>query len=281
MLPTRRRLIAASLALAALPFGKVRAADVCKGAATNILGPAYRKGAPFRTSLAANNEPGTKLTMSGTVTDARTCKPLRDAVLDVWQVNLGGDYDHEGADFHLRGKFRSADDGSYSFDTIEPVPYGVRPKHIHFLATREGYEPHITQCYFDGDDRNDKDPYVKKELIITPVVQDGKLHGLFDIVLRRETPPDRNAVALYKEFAGVYQIAEGVELTVVAKGSHLYWHLNRPEEEGDARDGEFAPRTQSRFFVPEYDIEGTFVRNEHHVVDHILDSRGILMRKIS
>ncbi len=50
MLPTRRRLIAASLALAALPFGKVRAADVCKGAATNILGPAYRKGAPFRTS---------------------------------------------------------------------------------------------------------------------------------------------------------------------------------------------------------------------------------------
>ncbi|HEX6832667.1 MAG TPA: hypothetical protein VF132_03955, partial [Rudaea sp.] len=80
--------------------------------------------------------------------------------------------------------------------------------------------------------------------------------------------------------AGVYQIAVGVELTVVAKGRHLHWRLNRPEDEGDAREGEFAPRTQLRFFVPEYDIEASFVRDEHRKVDHILDSRGILMKKI-
>ena len=137
MRASRRRLIVASLALTAMPFGSLRAAETCKGAATNILGPAYRKGAPLRTRLADSGEPGTPLTMTGNVTDAQTCKPLRDVVLDVWQVNANGDYDMDGAGFHLRGKFKCAADGSYRFATIMPVPYGVRPKHIHFLATRD------------------------------------------------------------------------------------------------------------------------------------------------
>ena len=92
---------------------------------------------------------------------------------------------------------------------------------------------------------------------------------------RTATPP-----SLYKEFAGTYQIAPGVQLAVIAKGRRLYWHLNPAENEGDATEGEFATRTQNRFFVPEYDIEATFVRNEHGVVDHVLDSRGILAKKI-
>jgi len=281
MRASRRRLIVASLALTALPFGRLRAADVCKGAATNILGPAYRKDAPFRERLAESGEPGTPLTMTGVVTDAHTCKPLRGAVLDVWQVDIKGDYDTDGAGFHLRGKFKCAADGAYRFATVMPVPYGVRPKHIHFLATREGYEPHITQCYFDGDERNSKDPFVKKELIIAPTQAGGTLIGRFDIALQRETPPDRNATSLYRQFAGVYQIAPGVQITVVAKGRHLYWHLNQGENQGDALDGEFVPRTQMRFFVPEYDIDATFVRDEHGAIDHVLDSRGILMKKTS
>lgn len=40
------------------------------------------------------------------------------------------------------------------------------------------------------------------------------------------------------------------------------------------------PRSQNRFFVPEYDVEITFVRNEHGTVDHQLDSHGKLFRKI-
>ena len=48
---TRRRLLAGSVVLCALPFGRVFAGEVCPGSVTNILGPAYRKGAPFRPQL--------------------------------------------------------------------------------------------------------------------------------------------------------------------------------------------------------------------------------------
>jgi len=44
----RRRLLAGSVALCALPFGRVFASEACAGSVTNIIGPSYRKGAPFR-----------------------------------------------------------------------------------------------------------------------------------------------------------------------------------------------------------------------------------------
>ena len=101
----RRRLLAGSVALCALPFGRVFAGEVCPGWVTNILGPAYRKGAPFRSQLCESDEPGTPLTMSGTVADAATCKPLPGAVLDIWQVDSKGASDWNSGAFHLRGKF--------------------------------------------------------------------------------------------------------------------------------------------------------------------------------
>jgi len=281
----RRRLLAGSLALCALPFGRLLAADACPGSVTNILGPAYRKGAPFRSSLCAPDEPGTPLTMSGNVADAETCTPLPGAVLDVWQVDAGGDYDWRSDAFHMRGKFRAGDDGRYAFDTILPVPYGSRPKHIHYLVTCDGYEPHITQCYFAGDSRNTTDPYVKKELIIAPVAntgapsRPGALAGTFHIALQRERPPGKDAQAAYRDYHGDYEVAPGVVVTVSTAGRHLHWHV-KGADAGDAEDGDFKPRSQSRFFVPEYDIEVTFVRNEHGIVDHQLDSRGRLFKKI-
>jgi protocatechuate 3,4-dioxygenase beta subunit len=282
---TRRRLLAGSLALCTLPFGRLLAADVCPGSVTNILGPAYRKGAPFRSSLCPPDEPGTPLTMSGDVADAASCKPLPDAVLDIWQVDAAGDYDWRSEAFHMRGKFRSGADGRYAFDTILPVPYGSRPKHIHYLVTADGYEPHITQCYFDGDARNTTDPFVKKELIIAPAARadadkrPGALAGTFHVALQRERPAGKDARAAWRDYHGDYELAPGVIVSVTTAGKHLHWRL-KGGDEGDAEDGDFVPRSQSRFFVPEYDIEVTFVRNEHGVVDHQLDSRGMLFKKI-
>ena len=283
---TRRRLLAGSLALCAVPFGRLLAADICPGSVTNILGPAYRKGAPFRSRLCPPEEPGTPLAMSGNVADAETCKPLSGAVLDIWQVDASGDYDWRSEAFHMRGKFRSGSDGRYAFDTILPVPYGRRPKHIHYLVTCDGYEPHITQCYFDGDERNKTDPFVKKELIIAPAPRRdtagpaGALAGTFHIALQRERPVGKNSDRTYGDYSGTYEVAPGVTVVVTTRGRHLLWHLSQGESEGDALDGEFIPRAQGRFYVPEYDIETTFVRNEHGGVDHVLDSRGILMKKL-
>ena len=280
---SRREFVQASLALSTLPFGQLWAAAACEPAVTNILGPAYRSGAPFRDRLCPTTEPGMPLTMRGTVTDAQDCRPLDGCVLDVWQVDAHGKYDMTGAEFHMRGKVKTDASGQYAFDTIMPVPYGTRPKHIHYLITHDGYEPRITQCYFKGDQRNGTDPYVKKELIIAPILgksrRPGGYSGVFDVSLERERPPQADAAKVYPEFAGVYQLGPDATVTVRASGTKLFWKVHVPHEDGEALEGEYMPRAQSRFFVPEYDFEVTFVRNEHGVVDHTLDSKGRLAKK--
>src|SRR5262249_54539709 len=155
------------------------------------------------------------------------CKPLDGVVLDVWQVDAAGDYDMASDAFHLRGKFRTDAKGRYGFDTIMPVPYGVRPKHIHGLVTREGYEPRITQIYFEGDDRNATDRYVKKELIIAPVPRSGGgFDARFDVALERERAAETDAARAYGEYAGTYEVAPGVTIAVTAKDRRLRWHLS-------------------------------------------------------
>jgi protocatechuate 3,4-dioxygenase beta subunit len=282
---SRRRFVLKSLALCALPSSSLCANPACLPAVTNILGPAYRKDAPLRSRLCAVDEPGVPLKMLGTISDAQTCKPLAGTLLDVWQVDASGNYDMDSAAYRLRGRIKTDAAGRYAFDTIMPVPYGVRPKHIHYLITRRNYEPRITQCYFAGDDRNGKDPYVKKELIVAahPPTQgagaSGKLSAVFDVALERERPAEANAAKTYREYTGTYQIAPGVTITVSVVGGKLRWHLSTGENDGDALDGDFMPRAQGRFFVAEYDFEVSFVRNEHGVIDHVLDSRGLLFQK--
>jgi catechol 1,2-dioxygenase len=282
-LNSRRHFVAGTLSLCALPIARAWAHIVCTPAVSNILGPAYRKGAPFRTRLCPPDEPGSPLSMTGTVIDAQSCKTLTDVVLDVWQVNAAGDYDMDSAAFHLRGKVKTLADGRYAFDTILPVPYGKRPRHIHYLVTRKGYEPHITQCYFAGDEHNATDPYVKKELIITPRAGDGAsaaAKGAFDIALERERPVSAQMAKLYPDYAGDYEVAPGVTVSIVAAGNRLRWHLSAPENPGDALDGEMLPRSQTSFFVAEYDLGLTFVRNEDGKVTHALNSHGDLNKKI-
>ncbi|TLY50275.1 MAG: DUF3471 domain-containing protein [Gammaproteobacteria bacterium] len=283
---SRRKFLLSSLALAFTPAHRLWAAGNCMTGVTNILGPAYRKDAPFRSRLCDVDEPGTPLQMRGRIIDAATCTALAGGVLDVWQVNNAGDYDMHSPAFQLRGRIKAGSAGDYAFDTIMPVPYGMRPKHIHFLVTRSGYEPRISQCYFAGDERNAKDPYVKKDLIVAPQPRRGAgradaLSAVFDIALDRERPPPADARKIYSDYVGTYQVAPGIMILVRTEGAKLFWHLSAAGNEGDALDGEFLPRAQGRFFVPEYDFEVKFVRDDHGHVDHVLDSRGLLFKKLS
>lgn len=282
----RRDLLKAALGTVSLFASSAWARAACTPPISSILGPAYRKGAPMRTRLCGPDEPGSPLAMSGTIVDAATCSPLPGVLLDVWQVDARGEYDMDSAAFHLRGKMKSRADGSYAFDTILPVAYGRRPKHIHFLLTHAGYEPRITQCYFEGDERNASDPYVKQELIIAAkecAHHDGPrpcLKGIFDIALEREHPVSAAAFRSYADYVGDYQIAEGVIVTVSLSGHGLHWHLSAGADPHDALDGEFLPRSQNRFFISEYDDSISFVRDEHGHVTHALPGRGGLYKKI-
>jgi protocatechuate 3,4-dioxygenase beta subunit len=282
----RRRLLKLGLVTAPLLAMPVWARVACVPAVTNILGPAYRKNAPYRTALCDPDEPGTPLSMTGTITDAATCKVLHGVLLDVWQVNARGDYDMDTQSFHLRGRMRTGADGRYRFESIEPVPYGKRPRHIHFLLTRDGYEPRITQCYFAGDERNATDPYVRKELIITPSEHAGarngsrRLEGRFDIALERERQVDPKSVGKWTDYEGDYEVAPGVTVSIRRDGQRLLWHLSAAEEPGDPLDGVLHPRMRDSFFVAEYDKTFRFVRDEHGRVTHTLDDDGSLARKI-
>ncbi len=158
---------------AAPPMGK-------KWAATedNILGPYYRKGAPFRAKITPPLEAGTVLLIRGRVWGLDTRKPLAHAVLDIWQANAKGRYDNDdpknppAANLFLnRARLLTDETGYYEFETVHPGAYQTgpnewRPAHIHYLVRHPRYKDLITQLYFTGDPHNKTDQFIKQSLII-------------------------------------------------------------------------------------------------------------------
>lgn len=158
---------------------------------------------------------GTPIVVSGQVTD-EAGKPVRGALVEVWQANKWGKYEHpvdqtpEPVDPDFKGYGRQLTDagGRYRFRSIKPGAYPnpgyddwYRPPHIHFSLFGAGVMQRlITQLYFPGEALNDIDPILngiedldaRASLIARPLAAqaDGTLSFGFDIVLRGggETP---------------------------------------------------------------------------------------------
>ena len=111
------------------------------------------------------------------VRDARTCKPLPNALLDVWQADHHGEYDEKLG----RARVRAGSDGAFSFTTTRPAPYGMRPAHIHFIVSADRKKPLVTQLYFEGDPYLDKDPLQSVFADLIKSVQRGRC--TFDVFL--------------------------------------------------------------------------------------------------
>jgi protocatechuate 3,4-dioxygenase beta subunit len=100
--------------------------------------------------------------VEGTVTDLDG-KPVRGAQVEIWQCDEAGHYHHPGdggrADpaFQGFGRVTVAQDGSYRFRTIRPVPYSGRTPHIHFKVKSGARELLTTQLYVAGDPGNARD----------------------------------------------------------------------------------------------------------------------------
>ena len=138
-----------------------------------------------------------------------TGAPVRNAFVEIWQVDNKGSYIHthgagkEGRDnnFQGYGRFLTNSKGEYYFRTIKPVPYGVggisRTPHIHFGVSKNGHRIFTTQMLInghamnesDGLFRNVRDPLARKSILVDfNPIQDSKLGELaanFDIVLGR------------------------------------------------------------------------------------------------
>jgi protocatechuate 3,4-dioxygenase beta subunit len=116
---------------------------------------------------------GERIIVAGRVLD-EDGRPIRHAMVEVWQANAAGRYDHEGdthnapleLGFEGRGRVFTDENGNYRFVTIKPGAYpwrnhhnAWRPNHIHFSLFGAGLAQRlITQMYFPGDPLLPLDP---------------------------------------------------------------------------------------------------------------------------
>jgi protocatechuate 3,4-dioxygenase beta subunit len=148
---------------------------------------------------------GTITHLTGRVLDSKG-DPIRNAMVEIWQVDNNGSYFHSkganpekngdrDANFQGFGRFLTGSSGEYYFRTIKPVPYPGRTPHIHFAIKMKGREKYTTQCYIKGEPRNAVDGVLndirdakQKSSVIIPFapIKDsriGEVAAKFDIVM--------------------------------------------------------------------------------------------------
>jgi protocatechuate 3,4-dioxygenase beta subunit len=101
--------------------------------------------------------------LTGTLLDAKG-SPLRNALVEIWQVDGNGVYLHSrsagekrDANFQGFGRFLTGSRGDYYFRTVKPVPYPGRTPHIHFKVKQRDQREFTTQCYIKGEPQNERD----------------------------------------------------------------------------------------------------------------------------
>ena len=140
--------------------------------------------------------------LGGKILDAKG-NPVRNALVEIWQVDAKAVYLHTADSGHKKrdenfqgfGRFLTGSSGEYYFRTIKPVPYPGRAPHIHFKIKKGGKDLLTTQCYVKGEPGNEKDGIYKSirdakqresvTLEFAPVKESriGELAAKFDIVL--------------------------------------------------------------------------------------------------
>src|SRR5438874_6942913 len=105
--------------------------------------------------------------LSGRILDGRG-DPIRNALVEIWQVDNNGVYlhshdQHAARDKNFQGfaRFLTGSTGEYYFRTIKPVAYPGRTGHIHFAIKMKGREKWTTQCYVKGEPLNERDGVYK------------------------------------------------------------------------------------------------------------------------
>jgi len=97
--------------------------------------------------LAGMSEPGTKMTISGRVSNLDCSEVIPNTGIDIWHADDNGTYDNSG--FHLRGQVTTNSQGFYVIETIKPGKYlnwaSYRPSHIHIKITPPGFSTLTTQ----------------------------------------------------------------------------------------------------------------------------------------
>jgi len=146
----------------------------------SLLGPFWRMHSPVTPnggSIIRSATPGTPLFVEASFRD-RDGKPIAGAEVDIWHSSTEGFYENQDpaqADMNLRGKFFTDKDGRMAFRSVKPAGYPIpidgptgellraqgrhnmRPAHLHFLASKDGFKTLISQIYVADDKFIDSD----------------------------------------------------------------------------------------------------------------------------
>jgi catechol 1,2-dioxygenase len=146
----------------------------------SLLGPFWRMHSPPTGnggSIVRSPTPGPALFVKAWFKDTGG-RPVAGVEVDVWQSSPEGFYENQDpaqADMNLRGKFTTDKDGHIAFRSVKPAGYPIpvagpvgdllraqgrhnmRPAHLHFLASKEGFKTLISQIYVNDDEYLDSD----------------------------------------------------------------------------------------------------------------------------
>lgn len=167
-LPSRRLLLAGAGTL--LLSGRAHA-DVLTLTPPQTEGPFYPVSFPddldndlVQVRGKATRAMGTVMHLKGRVL-GRDGKPAAGALVEIWQSDSMGIYDHprqSGRDkrdpaFQGYGRMMADASGSYSFRTLKPVAYPGRTPHIHLKVATGSGAMLTSQFYIAGDPQNERD----------------------------------------------------------------------------------------------------------------------------
>ena len=140
---------------------------------SQTVGPYLKMGLirGVQNKLVSDTTEGGRIRIEGRVLDGEG-QPINDAMLEIWQANAHGRYDHpedeqdKPLDPAFKGFGRAAtdEDGAYWFETVKPGPVPglgntLQAPHINITLFARGMLLHtITRLYFPDEPTNEADP---------------------------------------------------------------------------------------------------------------------------
>jgi protocatechuate 3,4-dioxygenase beta subunit len=191
---------AAGAAAAAVGLGRLgNSEDAVAGDSVSCLltpeqteGPYYIAKEKLRRNI-TDGRPGTPLVLRLTVVDAKTCRPIKGAVVDIWHCDASGVYSGFGAGrasrTFMRGIQRTNAHGVATFKTVYPGWYQGRTVHIHVKVHVRANVVHTGQLYFPDrvtDAAYRKAPYIRRPTrdvrnADDPIFRDGGKRSLLSL----------------------------------------------------------------------------------------------------
>lgn len=149
--------------------------------AAQTEGPYFTPDSPERSNFREDGAESVPLVVSGLVYST-DCRPVPDALIDVWHADAAGEYDNRG--YRMRGHFFTDAEGRYRLETIVPGQYPGRTRHLHVKVQAPRGRVLTTQLYFPDEPANFRDRIFHPELTMAVSDSPGGKQAEFNFVVQ-------------------------------------------------------------------------------------------------